>query len=249
MTHRVMDRKDGMRQEGYMDELEHKAEQVTEEMDGAAEAAAEQVEETIQAIEQPLTGEVVEPGIGKGPSLVDQMAGAVKEFVGEVEKQPLTGKVVKAVKEVREDIESGEVQRRVQKAVQETAGQVERVPLVQLLHKALLAGVGAVALAQDEVEDLVNRLVERGEIAEADGKRMLKDVVEQRRDTVEQVQRKASEYIDHPTRAVDDVEKRIHTVMAKMNIPTKDEIEVLNAKISALTRKLEELKKERDENA
>jgi len=225
-----------------MDELEHKAEQVTEAASAAAEAAAEQVE-------QPLTGEVAEPGAGKGPSLVDQVAGVVKDFVDEVEKQPLTGKVVKAVKEVREDIESGEVQRRVQKVVQETASQVERVPLVQLIHKALLAGVGAVALAQDEVEDLVNRLVERGEIAEADGKRMLKDVIEQRRESVEQVQRKANEYLDHPSRAVDDVEKRIQTVMAKMNIPTKDEIEALSARISALTRKVEELKKEREENA
>ncbi len=225
-----------------MDELEHKAEQVTQEIDAAAEAAAEQVE-------QPLAGEVVEPAAGKGPSLVDQVTGAVKDFVDEVERHPQAGKVVKAVKEVRGDIESGEVQRRVQKVVQETASQVERVPLVQLIHKALLAGVGAVALAQDEVEDLVNRLVERGEIAESDGKRMLKDVVEQRRESVEQVQRKASEYLDHPSRAVDDVEKRIQTVMTKMNIPTKDEIEALSAKISALTRKVEELKKERDENA
>ncbi len=232
-----------------MDELEHKAEQVTQEIDAAAEAAAEQVEQIAESVEQPLAGEVVEPAAGKGPSLVDQVTGAVKDFVDEVERHPQAGKVVKAVKEVRGDIESGEVQRRVQKVVQETASQVERVPLVQLIHKALLAGVGAVALAQDEVEDLVNRLVERGEIAESDGKRMLKDVVEQRRESVEQVQRKASEYLDHPSRAVDDVEKRIQTVMTKMNIPTKDEIEALSAKISALTRKVEELKKERDENA
>lgn len=136
------------------------------------------------------------------------------------------------------------VQRRVEKAVRETAKQVEQHQLVRLVHRALLAGVGAVALAQDEMEDLVNRLVERGEIAEGDGKRMLKDVVEQRRKTVEQVQKTASEYIEHPGRAVDDVEKRIETVMAKMNIPTKDEIEALSAKITALTRKIDEIKKD-----
>jgi poly(hydroxyalkanoate) granule-associated protein len=120
---------------------------------------------------------------------------------------------------------------------------VEQNQLVRLVHRALLAGVGAVALAQDEMEDLVNRLVERGEIAEADGKRMLKDVLEQRRETVERVQKTASEYIDHPSRVVDDAEKRIEAVMAKMNIPTKEEIEALSAKITALTRKVDELKK------
>lgn len=220
-----------------MDELEQKAEQTTEEARAAAEAAEVQVEEA------------GEPAAGKGPSLVGQVADAVKELVGEVEKHPHAGKVVKAVKEAREDLESGEMQRRVQKAVQETASQVERTSLVQLLHKALLAGVGAVALAQDEMEDLVNRLVERGEIAEADGKRLLKDVIEQRRETVEQMQKRASEYIERPSRAVDDVEKRIQAVMAKKNIPTKDEIETLNAKIAALTRKVEELKRERGEDA
>jgi len=187
------------------------------------------------------------PAAGKQPSLVEQVTEAVKDAVASVEKHPQAGKVVKAVKDAREDLESGEVQRRVQKAVQDAsaaaAAQVEQNQLVRLVHRALLAGVGAVALAQDEMEDLVNRLVERGEIAEADGKRMLKDVLEQRRETVERVQKTASEYIDHPSRVVDDAEKRIEAVMAKMNIPTKEEIEALSAKITALTRKVDELKK------
>ncbi len=37
-------------------------------------------------------------------------------------------------------------------------------PLVEAARKVLLASIGAVALAQEEVEDFVHKLVERGEI-------------------------------------------------------------------------------------
>ncbi|NIV98032.1 poly(hydroxyalkanoate) granule-associated protein, partial [Candidatus Saccharibacteria bacterium] len=39
-------------------------------------------------------------------------------------------------------------------------------PFVEATRKVLLASVGAVALAQDEAEDFVNKLIERGQIAE-----------------------------------------------------------------------------------
>ena len=55
---------------------------------------------------------------------------------------------------------------------------------MEAVHKVLLAGIGAAALAQEEIEDFVNRLVERGEIAEADGKKMIKDVLEKRKQMV-----------------------------------------------------------------
>ena len=38
-------------------------------------------------------------------------------------------------------------------------------------------------------------------------------------------------------------DKRVEEVMSRMNIPTKDEIEALSAKITALTKKVDELKK------
>ena len=84
-------------------------------------------------------------------------------------------------------------------------------------------------MAQDEMEDFVNKLVERGQIAESDGRKLLKDVTDRRK---KQAQKAESE-----------LDKRVEDILSRMNIPTKGEIEALGTKITALTKKVEELKK------
>ena len=44
-------------------------------------------------------------------------------------------------------------------------------------------------------------------------------------------------------RLADDLEQRIEGVLTRMNIPSKEEIEALSAKITSLTKKVDELKK------
>ena len=102
-------------------------------------------------------------------------------------------------------------------------------PLAEKARKVLLAGIGAVALAQEEIEDFVGKLVERGEIAEADGRKLVKDVLERRKKQAQ----KAENLLD----------KRVAEILNRMNIPTKGEIEALSARIAALTEKVDELKK------
>lgn len=106
-------------------------------------------------------------------------------------------------------------------------------PLLDSMHRLLLAGIGAVVLAQEEVEELVGKLVERGEIAEADARKMIKDTVERRRKQVTEEAKKTEDVLD----------QRVEDILTRMNIPTKDEIEALSAKITALTKKVDELKK------
>lgn len=115
------------------------------------------------------------------------------------------------------------------KAVQDAVAEAEKSPLLGTVRKMMLAGIGAAALAQDEMEDFVNRLVERGQIAEADGKKLLKDVVERRKKDVQKTEI--------------ELDKRVEEMLTRMNIPTKSEIEALGQKIAALTQKVEELKK------
>ena len=157
----------------------------------------------------------------------------------EAPKNPVTAKVTKAAKDVQEGIEKSPVTAKVKQTVKDTAETVQKSPLLDAVHKVLLAGIGAAALAQEEIEDFVNRLVERGEIAEADGKKMVKDVLEKRKQMVKMPSMPKMP----PKKFTSDLEKRIEDVMAKMNIPTKDEIEALSAKITALTKKVDELKK------
>lgn len=105
----------------------------------------------------------------------------------------------------------------------------ERSPLLSAARRVLLASVGAVALAQDEIEDFVNRLVERGEIAEQDGKKLIREVLTRRRHIFE---KKESE-----------LARRVEAMLERLKVPTKADIEALNEKIAALTQKIEDLTK------
>jgi poly(hydroxyalkanoate) granule-associated protein len=86
-----------------------------------------------------------------------------------------------------------------------------------------------VALAQDEIESFVKKLVERGEIAEQDGKKLVREVTERRKKETK--------------KAEDELDKRVEELLDRMNVPTKSDIEALSAKITALTKKVDELKK------
>ena len=102
----------------------------------------------------------------------------------------------------------------------------ERNRFFQMARKVMLAGVGAVALAQDEAEEFLNKLVERGEIAEKDARKLMHEVTDRRRKVAEK-----------------EMDKRLDDLLERMNVPSKADIEALSHKITALTRKVEELKK------
>ena len=164
------------------------------------------------------------------------MAAEVKEAKKAVEEQVAeTQKVVEAqVTDVKKAVEPHVA--KAKKAVEAQVAEAEKAesnPLVDTVHRVLLAGIGAVALAKEDIEDLVGKLVERGEIAEADGRKMMKDVMDRRKKQAGEQTKKAEDVLD----------KRVEDVMSRMNIPTKDEIEALSAKITALTKKVDELKK------
>jgi poly(hydroxyalkanoate) granule-associated protein len=146
----------------------------------------------------------------------------------------MAAEVKEAKKAVEEQV--AEVTKEAKKAAKGQTAEskpVESNPLVDAVHKVLLAGIGAVALAKEDMEDLVGKLVERGEIAEADGRKMMKDVMDRRKKQASEQTKKAEDVLD----------QRVEDVMTRMNIPTKDEIEALSAKITALTKKVDELKK------
>ena len=105
----------------------------------------------------------------------------------------------------------------------------EMNPLFEMVRKVLLAGIGAVALGKEEIEDFVDRLVERGEIAEKDGRKLVREVMERRK--------------KEARKAEDELNKNVETVLDKMNVPSKADIEALSEKITALSKKIDELKK------
>ena len=104
----------------------------------------------------------------------------------------------------------------------------EANPLFDAARRVVLAAVGAVALASDEVENFVNKLVERGEIAEKDARKLMKEVTER----TEKQMKPAEKEID----------KRLEEMRNTLNIPTKHDIDALSNKVAELTAKVEALK-------
>jgi poly(hydroxyalkanoate) granule-associated protein len=115
----------------------------------------------------------------------------------------------------------------------ETTEVNDRRSLLEATRKVLLAGIGAVALAQDEIEGFIGKLVERGEIAEQDGKRLFSEIMDKRKKSAD--------------KAEDEFTKRIEEILDRMNVPTKEDINKLGQKITNLTKKVDELKKAQTE--
>lgn len=105
---------------------------------------------------------------------------------------------------------------------------LEEVPsrggFAELSRKILLAGIGAAALAQEEIERFVNRLVEKGELAEKDARKMIQEIME-KREKLEQERRAAAQ-------------------KSRPAPVTQADIEALSTKIAELSKKIEELRKE-----
>ena len=105
----------------------------------------------------------------------------------------------------------------------------EGIALLEVLRKVLLASIGAFALGLEEVEEFLNKLVERGEIAEQDAKKLVNEIKSKRK-------------ID-AKKAEDEINKRVEEVLDHMNVPTKSDIDALGKKITTLSKKVDELSK------
>jgi polyhydroxyalkanoate synthesis regulator phasin len=100
----------------------------------------------------------------------------------------------------------------------------ERPPLVELLRKVMLAGIGAASLAQEEAETFIQKMIEKGELAEKEGRILMKDLREKRRQRTEE-----------------HLENRISSVVERLKIPTKSDLDKLSEKISELSKKVDEM--------
>jgi poly(hydroxyalkanoate) granule-associated protein len=122
---------------------------------------------------------------------------------------------------------------------EELTGENGNNSFLDAAHKVLLASIGVVVITQEEVEKFVARLVERGEIAEKDGRKMIKDVMERRKKQAEEVRSGTEEKVD----------KRLDEMLARLNVPTRDDIDALSKQIATLTRKVNAIQKnQKDES-
>jgi poly(hydroxyalkanoate) granule-associated protein len=102
-------------------------------------------------------------------------------------------------------------------------------------HRVWLAGLGAMAMAEQESNKLFKALVERGESVEVSGK----EKVEKAKGTVAGMKTVAESYWETFERTLDD---QVTAVIHRVGVPTKSEIEELTKKVEQLTASIEKLR-------
>ena len=101
----------------------------------------------------------------------------------------------------------------------------------EIVHKALMAGIGI----PEKVGEIVDELVEKGELSESQGAKLVKECSAKVSSSGEELSKTVSDLV---TKALDT-----------MNIPSKDEVEELGKKMKALSarvRKLENASREEE---
>jgi poly(hydroxyalkanoate) granule-associated protein len=107
--------------------------------------------------------------------------------------------------------------------------------ILESAHKVWLAGLGAVAMAEEEGGKFFSNLLEKGEKLEGKSKKQ----VEKAKGTVTGMKTVAESYWETFGRTVDD---QVTAVIHRIGVPTKDEIEDLTKKVEDLTAAVDNLR-------
>ncbi len=124
-------------------------------------------------------------------------------------------------------------------------------PIYKTTRSLLLASIGAVVLTKDEIESMVARLVEKGEITEQEGRKMVEELLARTKETGKSVTPKVKKTVEEPVEKTEELAnkaeeafaERMQSILNAMNIPSKSDIEELTRKINTLSRKVSQLDK------
>ena len=109
----------------------------------------------------------------------------------------------------------------------ETQGRAAAKSMADLTRTVLMSSVGMAELALDEAKAFLDKLVERGAIAEKDARKLMIDLTRRSRDQADQ--------------ALADTETQLIDTLARLGVPTKTDVAGLNAKVSQLATTLDGL--------
>jgi len=109
-------------------------------------------------------------------------------------------------------------------------------PLMESAHRIWLAGLGALATAEEEGGKLFRQLVERGESFRGPVKEPIRSARGKVQETVDEVRSRAGRTVERLESAVDD---RVGSVLEKIGVPSRAEIADLTRRVERLTRAIE----------
>ena len=118
--------------------------------------------------------------------------------------------------------------------------------LKESVHRIWLAGLGALAAAEEEGSKLFSRLVDRGRDVEAKGKVEVDKVNE----TIDKVNEKVRAGVDKAKVKAesafdnwgDKLDEKLTSALHRLGVPTRDEIHNLTQRVEELNAKVEHLK-------
>lgn len=113
----------------------------------------------------------------------------------------------------------------------------ETPPIAELLRRLLLASIGAVAMSYDEAEKFISRLVDRGELAQKDGEKVMNELMQRFRQ-LSRSEMQASSEVERK------VENNLEQFLNRLNIPSKRDIDDLSVKIAQLAARVEDLRRQ-----
>jgi polyhydroxyalkanoate synthesis regulator phasin len=96
--------------------------------------------------------------------------------------------------------------------------------MVDLIKKAIYAGLGLAVLTKEKAEELVKELSEQAKLSEQEGKELFDGLLKQ------------SEHVRNDLES--KLDEAVLTVVNRLNLATKDEVSRLRAKIEELSAKI-----------
>ena len=91
-----------------------------------------------------------------------------------------------------------------------------------LIKKVLATGIGAAILARDKVNEIIDDLVEKGKLSEQEGRKYLDEIKAYTSQSKEEAEKNMKELLEN--------------MLKRMNIPTKDEVDLIKKRVQELER-------------
>ncbi len=107
--------------------------------------------------------------------------------------------------------------------------------MADVLKKAMLAGIGAVVLTKEKVEEMVDELVKKGEISKEDRAKFVRELA----DKAEARSREVKKW----------VEESVKATMSKIKMARAEEVELLRKQVQELTKEVSILERKLKEQA
>lgn len=92
--------------------------------------------------------------------------------------------------------------------------------MIDLVKKVLLTGVGVAALSKEKIEELGKDLAEKGKMTEKEGKALVDQLLQSSDEASQDLQKQ--------------IEAKVQTVLERMDLAKKSELDALKLEIEAL---------------